>query len=163
MKAQFLFLKVLIWIQEVLGWGFCLKWTTFVLLILMWSSQHSHQEWSALSIHWRSSSVSDMRAMSSANMRRARNNSPQFTPKPSFFISSIRPLMKRLNKVGESRQPCLTWYRSMTWRIVPAYLPASTPNWQMKHYYYQRQQTAPFHKSSSFFHPFPFLQGSTIQ
>ena len=34
--------------------------------------------------------------------------SPHFIPKPSFFISSIRPLMKRLNKVGESRQPCLT-------------------------------------------------------
>jgi len=36
----------------------------------MQSSQHSHQKWSALSIHWRSFFVSAMRATSSANLRR---------------------------------------------------------------------------------------------
>jgi len=77
----------------------CLKWATFVLLILMRSSQHSHQEWSTLSMHQRSSSVSAMRAMSSANLRRARINSPHFTPKPSFFIPSIRPGWTKWGKV----------------------------------------------------------------
>jgi len=51
----------------------------------------------------RSSSVSAMIAMSSANMRATRI-SPHFTPKLSCFIFS---LMKRLNNVG-SRHPCLT-------------------------------------------------------
>ena len=46
-----------------------------------------------------------MRATSSANLRRARINSPHFTLKPSFFIFSIRALMKRLKKLG---QPGLT-------------------------------------------------------
>ena len=49
-----------------------------------------------------------MRAMSSANMRMAKSTSPHLTPRPSFLISPIRLLMKTLNRVGESRQPCLT-------------------------------------------------------
>ena len=60
-----------------------------------------------LSIHCRSSSVSAMIAVSSANIRRAKRISLHFTPKLSCFISSIRPLMKRLNNVGGSRHPCL--------------------------------------------------------
>ena len=39
--------------------------------------------------------------MSSANIRTASRISPRLTPRPSFF------LMKTLNRVGESRQPCL--------------------------------------------------------
>jgi len=97
----------------VLSWDFCLKWTIFVLLILMQSSLHSHQKWSSLSIHWRSFSVSAMRAMSSANLRRSRINSPHFSPKPSFFIFSIRALMKRLKSWGSpvwhQKIPGLVW------------------------------------------------------
>jgi len=48
--------------KQVLSCDFYLEWTIFVLLILMRSSQHSHQKWSALSIHCRSFSVSAMRA-----------------------------------------------------------------------------------------------------
>ena len=66
-----------------------------------------------LSIHCRSSSVSAMIAMSSANIRRAKRISSHFTPKLSCFISSIsRPLMKRLNNVGET--PDVTGNGSVT-------------------------------------------------
>ena len=41
-------------------------------------------------------------------MRMAKSTSPHLTPRPSFLISPIRLLMKTLNRVGESRQPCLT-------------------------------------------------------
>jgi len=95
--------------KQVLSWDFYLEQTNFALPILMWSSQYSHQKRSALSIHWRSFSVSAMRAMPSANLRRAKINSPHFIPKPSFFIFSIKALTKRLKKLqGENRQPCLT-------------------------------------------------------
>ena len=46
--------------------------------------------------------------MSSANISMANSISPHLTPRPTLSISTMRLLIKRLNRVGESRQPCLT-------------------------------------------------------